>query len=55
MDPRTNSILEMICDDRFQIFFHEKMEDIFKHFPKEIIPKDYGGEEKSMEELNGAQ
>lgn len=38
----------------FQIYVHEKGKDVLKYFPKDVIPVDYGGEEKSLEELNGA-
>uniref|UniRef100_A0A6P7GM15 Alpha-tocopherol transfer protein-like n=1 Tax=Diabrotica virgifera virgifera TaxID=50390 RepID=A0A6P7GM15_DIAVI len=35
-----------------KIFVHNSIEDIYKIVPKEILPKEYGGNEKSLQELN---
>ncbi|XP_028140785.1 uncharacterized protein LOC114334870 [Diabrotica virgifera virgifera] len=37
---------------REKIFVHNSLEDLYKVIPKEILPKNYGGEEKELEELN---
>lgn len=37
-----------------QIFLHKTYEALHEHFPKEMLPRDYGGEEKSFDELAGA-
>uniref|UniRef100_A0A6P7GSR6 Uncharacterized protein LOC114341729 isoform X2 n=1 Tax=Diabrotica virgifera virgifera TaxID=50390 RepID=A0A6P7GSR6_DIAVI len=35
-----------------QIYLHENLESLYKHISPEILPKDYGGKQKSMAELN---
>ncbi|CAH1108276.1 unnamed protein product [Psylliodes chrysocephalus] len=35
-----------------RLFIHAATEELFEHVPKEILPKDYGGEERSVDELN---
>lgn len=32
---------------------HKSAEDLNKYFPVEILPKEYGGEQYSLEELHG--
>ncbi|CAG9859310.1 unnamed protein product [Phyllotreta striolata] len=34
-----------------RIFIHRKLEDLYEHVPKEMLPSDYGGKEKSLDEL----
>uniref|UniRef100_A0A6P7GQM8 Clavesin-2-like isoform X1 n=1 Tax=Diabrotica virgifera virgifera TaxID=50390 RepID=A0A6P7GQM8_DIAVI len=35
-----------------RIYLHENLESLYKHISPEILPKDYGGKQKSMAELN---
>ncbi|XP_028147573.1 alpha-tocopherol transfer protein-like isoform X1 [Diabrotica virgifera virgifera] len=35
-----------------KIFTHKSIEDLHKFIPKEILPKEYGGSQKSLSELN---
>uniref|UniRef100_A0A1B6C799 CRAL-TRIO domain-containing protein n=1 Tax=Clastoptera arizonana TaxID=38151 RepID=A0A1B6C799_9HEMI len=34
------------------LHLHSNQETLFKHIPKDIMPKDYGGNERPLEELN---
>lgn len=36
-----------------QIHIHSDVETLFKFVPKDIVPKDYGGNEQSLKDLNG--
>jgi hypothetical protein len=39
---------------RFQFHYHQaNSEKLYDHVPKSILPKDYGGDERSVEELAG--
>ncbi|XP_022906146.2 alpha-tocopherol transfer protein-like [Onthophagus taurus] len=38
-----------------QMYCHSKMESLYKFVPKEVLPKDYGGNELSLEELHKNQ
>ncbi|CAG9858088.1 unnamed protein product [Phyllotreta striolata] len=35
-----------------RIFFHKTLEDLHKHVPRELLPGDYGGKEKPLQELS---
>lgn len=35
-----------------RIMFHDKIEDVHKYIPKKYLPKDFGGEQASIEELS---
>ncbi|XP_072395572.1 alpha-tocopherol transfer protein-like [Diabrotica undecimpunctata] len=35
-----------------RIYLHENLENLYKHISPEVLPKDYGGKQKSMDELN---
>lgn len=35
------------------MFLHKSHEGLYEYFSKEMLPKDYGGEEKSFDELTG--
>ncbi|KAJ8947673.1 hypothetical protein NQ318_009557 [Aromia moschata] len=37
-----------------RIHLHEKIEGLYEYISKDVLPKDYGGEERSIEELNDA-
>lgn len=37
----------------FQIRFHNSTESLFKHIPLDILPEDYGGKEKCLDDLEG--
>ncbi|XP_050512066.1 alpha-tocopherol transfer protein-like [Diabrotica virgifera virgifera] len=37
---------------REKIFVHNSIEEVYKVIPREILPKDYGGDEKCLDELN---
>ncbi|XP_072393923.1 alpha-tocopherol transfer protein-like isoform X2 [Diabrotica undecimpunctata] len=37
-----------------KIFIHKSIEDLHKFIPKEVLPKEYGGTQKTLSELNGA-
>ncbi|CAG9832593.1 unnamed protein product [Diabrotica balteata] len=37
-----------------KIFIHKSIEDVYKFIPREILPKEYGGTQKSLSELNDA-
>ncbi|XP_072395562.1 alpha-tocopherol transfer protein-like isoform X2 [Diabrotica undecimpunctata] len=39
-------------DLREKIFVHNSLEEVYKVIPREILPKDYGGDEKCLKELN---
>lgn len=32
---------------------HDGLESLYKCIPKEFLPKDYGGDDKTMEDLHG--
>lgn len=34
-----------------QIFVHNDLESLFKHVPRKLLPKDYGGEASSIESI----
>jgi hypothetical protein len=36
-----------------QVFVHKTLDTLYEHVPKTILPRDYGGYEKSLNELNG--
>ncbi|RZC34350.1 hypothetical protein BDFB_010749, partial [Asbolus verrucosus] len=36
----------------FETYVHSDLDSVYQHIPKNILPCDYGGNEKSMEELN---
>ncbi|XP_072395573.1 alpha-tocopherol transfer protein-like [Diabrotica undecimpunctata] len=35
-----------------RIYLHKNLESLYKHISPEVLPKDYGGKQKSMDELN---
>lgn len=35
-----------------RVHVHDSYEDFYKHIPREILPKDYGGDEPSLSKLN---
>ena len=35
-----------------RVHVHDTYEDLHKHIPKEILPKDFGGDEMSCDKLN---
>uniref|UniRef100_A0A6P7G093 Alpha-tocopherol transfer protein-like n=1 Tax=Diabrotica virgifera virgifera TaxID=50390 RepID=A0A6P7G093_DIAVI len=37
-----------------KIFVHKSIEEVYKFIPREILPKEYGGSQKSLSELNDA-
>ncbi|CAG9832598.1 unnamed protein product [Diabrotica balteata] len=37
---------------REKIFVHKSLEDLYKVVPREILPKDYGGEEEDLKDIN---
>lgn len=37
----------------FQFHLHDSKESLAKEIPLDILPKDYGGNEKSLDELEG--
>ncbi|XP_072395227.1 uncharacterized protein [Diabrotica undecimpunctata] len=39
---------------REKIFVHESLTDLYKFIPREILPKEYGGNEKSLQDLGDA-
>ncbi|XP_023025312.1 alpha-tocopherol transfer protein [Leptinotarsa decemlineata] len=52
-EPVINLSMKMVkpkLAERFR--FHKKVQDIKNFIPLRILPKDYGGEEKSLKELN---
>lgn len=34
------------------MYVHDNLESLYKHIPKDILPKEYGGSEKSLIELH---
>lgn len=32
---------------------HKSIEDVYEYIPKEILPKEYGGQEKTVAEMQG--
>ncbi|XP_045770138.1 retinaldehyde-binding protein 1-like [Maniola jurtina] len=36
-----------------RIHVHNKLDTLYKYLPEEILPSDYGGQEKSLDELSG--
>lgn len=36
-----------------RIHVHNSFADLHKHVPKEILPKDYDGDDQSIEQLSG--
>ncbi|XP_056634283.1 alpha-tocopherol transfer protein-like isoform X2 [Diorhabda sublineata] len=47
-----NLIREHLYEEiKENIYVHDTLEDLYKCIPKEILPKDYGGEEKTYDEL----
>ena len=36
-----------------RVHVHSSYEDLHKHIPREILPKDYGGDETSLNKLSG--
>lgn len=44
-------VLSAKLGDRIHIL--KTVEELHEHIPKEILPKDYGGNEKSLAELQG--
>lgn len=36
-----------------QVFIHENLESLHKHIPKRFLPKEYGGDGKTREEMQG--
>jgi hypothetical protein len=36
-----------------QVFVHKTLDTLYEHVPKTILPRDYGGYERSLNELNG--
>ncbi|XP_050514799.1 uncharacterized protein LOC126890030 isoform X2 [Diabrotica virgifera virgifera] len=39
------------CVFVFEIYIHKSIEDVYHYIPKDTLPSDYGGKEKSMAEL----
>lgn len=37
----------------FQLQLHSNLDSFFKVIPKEIVPKDYGGDQLSLKEMHG--
>ncbi|XP_028147575.1 alpha-tocopherol transfer protein-like isoform X2 [Diabrotica virgifera virgifera] len=48
LGPKVFRRIEFILE----IFTHKSIEDLHKFIPKEILPKEYGGSQKSLSELN---
>jgi hypothetical protein len=40
-----------ICFFLFQYYIHAKIEELLDHIPAKVLPKEWGGEEQSIESL----
>lgn len=49
------SILKQILSEKLikRIFVHKTMDTVYEHIPKDILPSEFGGEERSIKELHG--
>lgn len=36
-----------------RIHVHKTVEELFDYVPRELLPKDYGGKENTLDEMNG--
>ncbi|XP_057665017.1 uncharacterized protein LOC130899249 isoform X2 [Diorhabda carinulata] len=50
--PKINPMVIKKAALILEIYIHGKLEDLFDYVSKDILPCDYGGMEKSMDELN---
>lgn len=38
-----------------QVHVHKSLESLYEHVPKEVLPKEWGGKERGLDELNGME
>ncbi|KAL3270763.1 hypothetical protein HHI36_021289 [Cryptolaemus montrouzieri] len=51
---KISSIMKVFLSASFmeKTYIHQSLESLYEHIPKEYLPSDYGGTEKSLEELH---
>lgn len=49
------AILKQVLSEKVskRIYVHKTMDSVYEYIPKEILPAEYGGEERSLKKIHG--